>query len=129
MNNNFVCIDVATIGELVCCSLFVFQKIEFLFLFVGSIFLWLNGLFFLAEVPRQTAICWSLFKSNQMQLVLNKASLHIAFVLLRYNDNFLKHEIHSCLARVGSITHSMSCLLLTISNICKLLTTCGVSCN
>jgi hypothetical protein len=40
MNNNFACIDVAAISEFVCCSLFVFQKIEFLFFFIGSIYLW-----------------------------------------------------------------------------------------
>jgi hypothetical protein len=39
MNNNFACIDVAAISELVCCFLFVFQKIEFLVLFIGNIYL------------------------------------------------------------------------------------------
>jgi hypothetical protein len=44
MNNNFAYIDIAAIGELVYYSLFVFQKIEFLFLFIGSIYLWLFNL-------------------------------------------------------------------------------------
>jgi hypothetical protein len=44
MNNNFACIDVTAIDELVCCSLFIFQKIEFLFFIIGSIYLRLFNL-------------------------------------------------------------------------------------
>jgi hypothetical protein len=44
MNNNFACIDVVAINELVCCSLFIFQKIEFLFIFIGNIYLQLFNL-------------------------------------------------------------------------------------
>ncbi len=35
-------------------------------------------LFLFVEAPQQTTICWSLFKSDRMQLVLTRASLHIA---------------------------------------------------
>jgi hypothetical protein len=44
MINNFVAINVAAIGELVYCSLFIIQKIECLFFIIGNISLWLFDL-------------------------------------------------------------------------------------
>jgi hypothetical protein len=41
MNNKIVCIDFVVI---VCCAFFVFQKINFLFIYIGNIYLWLSYL-------------------------------------------------------------------------------------